>query len=163
MRAKWLWGFLVAAAVLLGGSLPGQTQTAPSRDIFLQTIGLLAGQGLVVGHENLNGIAARFDRRILKRDAALTALAAARRYVDMVLSTFNHRLMGQLAGEEKKDLSLLIGFYETQRSAIVALTDYVRSAGNRKKRLPFEEQQAKVAAIIRQISLPRAQPAPPAK
>jgi|GEM_PF-2322006 len=160
MRAHWLWGFLVAAAVLVGGSVPGQAQTAPSRDVFLQTIGLLAGQGLVIGHENLEGIAARFDKRSLNRDGALAALAAARHYVDLVLSAFNNHLMGQLAGEERKDLAMLIGFYETQRSAINTLADYIRSGGNKKKRLPFEEEQAKVVAIIRQISLPRAHPAP---
>jgi len=162
MRATWLWGVFVAAGLVFGGAVPGQAQKDPTRDIFLQTIGLLAGQGLVTGYENLEGIAARFDRRLLPRDRALEALAAARRYVDLVLSTFSNHLMGQLTGEEKKDLSLLIGFYETHREAIITLADYVRSGGNKKKRLPFEEKQAQVAAIIRQISLANSRPPEPA-
>jgi len=141
MRATWLWGVFVAAGLVFGGAVPGQAQKDPARDIFLQTIGLLAGQGLVTGYENLEGIAARFDRRLLPRDRALEALAAARRYVDLVLSAFSNHLMGQLTGEEKKDLSLLIGFYETHREAIITLADYVRSGGNKKKRLPSRKSR----------------------
>jgi hypothetical protein len=159
MRIPWLWGVVVAGMVL-GGILPAQAQKDATRDVFLQTIGLLAGQGLVIGHENLDGIAARFEKKLLPRDRALEALIAARRYTDLVLSAFADRLMGQLTEAEKKDLNLMIGFYETHRQAVNALADYIRSGGNAKKRLPFEEQQARVAAIIRQISPVGAQPGP---
>ena len=152
MRITWLWGTIVAAGLVLGGAVPSPAQKDPARDIFLQTIGLLAGQGLVAAHENLEGILVRFEKKLMPRDKALEALTATRRYVDLVLTDFSERLMGQLTGEEKKDLILLISFYETQRAAIVALTDYVRTGGP-KNRDAFEEQQGRVAAIIRQISL----------
>lgn len=155
MRIPWLWAVVAAGVLCVAGGAPAQTtpQKDTPRDVFLQTIGLLAGQGLVLGHESLNGIAARFDKRLLPKDHALAALTAARRYTDLVLAAFSERLMGHLSDAEKKDLQLMIGFYETQRQAINALADYIRSGGSAKKRLPFEEQQAKVAAIIRQISL----------
>jgi hypothetical protein len=153
MRGAWGLGLVVAAGLILGGPGRGLAQKDGTRDVFLQTIGLLAGQGLVVGHESLEGLAARFEKRQMPKDKALEALSAARRYAELVLSAFSNRLMGQLTDEEKKDLKLLIGFYETQRGAIVALTDYVR-LGGAKNREAFEEMQGRVAAIIRQITLP---------
>ncbi|MEL7641214.1 MAG: hypothetical protein AAGU21_16365 [Solidesulfovibrio sp.] len=124
----------------------------PSRDVFLQTIGMLAGQGLVLGHEALEGIHARYEKGILPRENAERALADQARYADWVLAAFKDRLMGRLAEQEKKDLALLIGFYEVQRQAVEALASYVR-AGGAKNRENFEAQQERVAAIIRQISL----------
>jgi hypothetical protein len=124
----------------------------PSRDVFLQTIGMLAGQGLVLGHEALEGIYVRYEKRALPRDAAERALADQARYADWVVAAFRDRLMGRLAEQEKKDLALLIGFYDVQRQAIEALAVYVRSGGA-KNREQFEAQQERVTAIIRQISL----------
>lgn len=120
--------------------------------MFLQTIGMLAGQGLVLGHEGLDGIFARYEKKLLPLEGAEQALRDAARYADLVLAAFKGRLMGQLSDQEKKDLALLIGFYEIQRQAIDALLVYVRSGGG-KNRENFESLQERVAAIVRQISL----------
>lgn len=157
MRRRWVGVICLAAGLLLGGTVQTRAQKDPTRDVFLQTIGMLAGQGLVVGHESLAGILARYDRKLLTRDKALETLVTCRRYTDLVLTTFSGRLMAQLSGEEKKDLTLLVGFYEAQRDAILALAEYVRTGGTAKKQA-FEENQARVAAIIRQISLTGAKP-----
>ncbi len=50
-----------------------------------------------------------------------------------------------------------MGFYEAQRDAILALAEYV-STGNASQKQAFEEQQTRVGAIIRQISLSAAKP-----
>jgi hypothetical protein len=153
MRMRWLGVIWLAAGLLvLGGAVPSRAQKDPTRDVFLQSIGLLAGQGLVLGHESLGGIMMRYDRKLLTRDKALATLIIIRRYTDLVLQDFSGRLMAQLTGEEKKDLTLLMGFYEDQRQAIVALAEYVR-VGGAANRQTFEENQTRVAAIIRQISL----------
>lgn len=155
MRAAWIGGVALAAAVLLGSARPGlaQKDAAAAKDVYLQTIGLLAGQGLVLGHENLESIAARYEKHQLPKDKALLALAVANRYAELVLATFSERLMGQLEAGAQQDLKLLIGYYEVQRGAIVALRDYVRSGGA-KNRQAFLEMQDRVAAVIRQIALP---------
>ena len=156
MRGTRVVGLLLAAGLLLGSPAQGLAQKAEAgRDVFLQTIGLLAGQGLVLGHENLEGIFGRYEKRQLPKDKALLELTVARRYVDLVLVAFTNRLMGQLAAQEQQDLKLLIGFYEVQREAIAALAEYVRLGGP-KQRQTFDEMQARVSAIIRQISLPPA-------
>jgi len=153
MQARRFCCAMLAAGVLLwAAAAPAQTKKNTSRDIFLQSIGMLAGQGLVLGHEALVGIAARFEARALPREQAEQALADAARYADLVVATFKGRLMGQLTPEEKRDLNLLIGFYGVQREAIAALAVYVRD-GEAKSREAFEANQERVAAIIRQISL----------
>jgi hypothetical protein len=134
-----------------------QSRKDPARDIMLQAIGMLAGQGLVLGHESLDGVFVRFENKLLARDKAEQFLADAARYADLVLGTFKSRLMGQLADQERKDLTLLMGFYEAERQAIEALAAYVRSGGG-KNRETFEKNQERVAAIIRQISLGPAAP-----
>lgn len=144
---------VVAAGLLLGGARLGLAQKEePARNVFLQTIGLLAGQGLVLGYTNLEGIAVRFEKHQLPKDKALVLLGAARRYTELTLASFSERLMPQLAEGERQDLKLLIGYYEIQRGAIVALTDFVRT-GAAKNRQAFEEMQSRVAAVIRQIAL----------
>ena len=60
--------------------------------------------------------------------------------------------MHQLGDQERKDLALLIGFYEAQRESIAALSAYVRDGGG-KNRESFEKNQERVAVIIHQISL----------
>lgn len=122
------------------------------REAMLQAIGMLAGQGLVLGHENLGGIFVRYENRLLPRDKAETVLGDMGRYVAIVLAAFRGRLMGQLTEQEKKDLELLIGFYEIQGQAVEALRAYVREGGG-KNREAFEGLQERVAAIVRQISL----------
>ncbi|EFL49487.1 conserved hypothetical protein [Solidesulfovibrio fructosivorans JJ]] len=131
---------------------PGQQTADPSRDVFLQTIGMLAGQGLALGHESLQGIVVRYEKRVLPREEALRRLAAEARYADLVLAAFKERLMTRLAPQEQKDLSLLIGYYEIQRQAIEALAVYVRSSGA-KNRQRFEELQKQVGEVLRRISL----------
>lgn len=131
---------------------PGHAGREASRDVFLQTIGMLAGQGLVLGHAGLDGIFVRYENRLLSKDQALAALGDATRYADLVLAAFRGRLMGELSDQEKKDLALLIGFYEIERQAGEALAAYVRSGGG-KNREAFEQLQERVAAIVRQISL----------
>ena len=127
------------------------------RDVFLQAIGMLAGQGLVLGHESLDGILVRYENKLLPKDKALASLGDAARYADLVLAAFRGRLMGELSDQEKKDLALLIGFYEIERQAIEALAAYVRSGGG-KNREAFGQLQERVAAIVRQISLGGGQP-----
>jgi hypothetical protein len=127
------------------------------REVFLQAIGMLAGQGLVLGHESLDGILVRYENKLLPKDKALASLGDAARYADLVLAAFRGRLMGELSEQEKTDLALLIGFYEIERQAIEALAAYVRSGGG-KNREAFEQLQERVAAIVRQISLGGGQP-----
>lgn len=129
-----------------------QARKDPARDILLQTIGMLAGQGLVLGHESLDGIFARVENKLLTREKAEGFLTDEARYADLVLATFKGRLMSQLGDQERKDLSLLIGFYEAQRESIAALSAYVRDGGG-KNRESFEKNQERVAVIIHQISL----------
>lgn len=151
---------VMAAGLLCGGAGIGRAQTTDAaRNVFLQTIGLLAGQGLVLGYTNLDGIAARFEKRQLPKNKALTLLEAARRYTELTLAAFSERLMPRLAEGERQDLKLLIGYYEIQRGAVVALTDFVRT-GAAKDRQAFEEMQHRVAAVIRQIALTPAGEAP---
>uniref|UniRef100_I2Q464 DUF2059 domain-containing protein n=1 Tax=Desulfovibrio sp. U5L TaxID=596152 RepID=I2Q464_9BACT len=175
---------LLGALLLLGAPVPGAAQgripappprlgTPPARsqpreaarepgrdagrDVFLQAIGMLAGQGLVLGHESLDGIFVRYENKLLPKDQALASLGDAARYADLVLAAFRGRLMGELSDQEKKDLALLIGFYEIERQAIEALAAYVRSGGG-KNREAFGQLQERVAAIVRQISLGGGQP-----
>jgi len=157
MRRQWVGVICLMVGLACGSAAPARAQKDPTRDVFLQTIGMLAGQGLVVGHESLGGILARYDRKLLTRDKALASLVVIRRYTDLVLSTFSGRLMAQLSEEEKKDLTLLVGFYEAQRDAILALAEYV-STGSAAKKQAFEESQTRVGAIIRQISLSAVKP-----
>ncbi len=151
MAAKRLLGLALAMALTLASGTALAQKEQP-RDVFLQAIGMLSGQGLVLGHENLEGIAARYDKKLLPKDKALEALTAMGNYADLVLATFKDQLMPQLSENEKKDLSLLIGFYDVQRASANALADYVRT-GSAESRKAFENFQAKVAAIIRQIRL----------
>jgi len=159
MRNRWVCLILAAGMFLWGARVCPAQQEAGSRNVFLQTIGLLAGQGLVLGYTNLEGIAARYEKHQLPKDKTLTLLAAAQRYTELTLSAFSDHLMGQLTEGEQKDLKLLIGYYETQRGAITALVDFVR-LGGAKHRQVFEEMQERIAAIIRQISLTHAAPEP---
>ncbi len=153
MLARRLCCAMLAAGFLLWAvAAPAQTKKSSSRDILLQSIGMLAGQGLVLGHEALAGIAARYEAKTLPREQAEQALADAARYAELVVATFKGRLMSQLSAEEKRDLALLIGFYEVQREAIASLAAYVRD-GEAKSRQRFEADQERVSAIIRQISL----------
>jgi len=147
------------AVLLLVLAVPGWGQTGPdpSRDEFLQTIGMLAGQGLVLGHESLEGIAARYEKKLMSREQALRALDDQTRYADWVLAAFKDRLMARLGAQEQKDLSLLIGFYETQREATQALAVYVRSGGVKNREL-FQNLQARVGEVIGRISLGGAAP-----
>ncbi len=150
-RIAWvlLAGMLCCCPAVAGAAQPAHD---PARDVFLRTIGMLAGQGIVLGHEALEGVLVRFEKGTLSREQAGRILADQARYADWVLTVFRTRLMSRLAEQEKKDLALLIGFYELERQAIGALTDYVKDGGAKKRRA-FEELQERVAAIIRQISL----------
>lgn len=127
----------------------GQDQ---GREVMLQTIGMLAGQGLVLGHEALAGVYVRYDKRLLSQEDAARAAADQLRYADWVLGVFKGRLMRELKEQERKDLALLIGFYEVERQAVQALAMYVKDGGA-KNREAFEALQERVAAVIRQISL----------
>ena len=131
----------------------GQDQ---GREVMLQTIGMLAGQGLVLGHEALSGVYVRYDKRLLSQEDAARAAADQLRYADWVLGVFKGRLMRELKDQERKDLTLLIGFYEVERQAAQALVIYVKDGGA-KNREAFEALQERVAAVIRQISLGGAQ------
>jgi hypothetical protein len=151
-RLRFLAPLVATACLVLAAAAWAQNDRDPSRDVFLQTIGMLAGQGLVLGHENLEGLCVRYDKRLLPRDQALSLLADAGRYTDWVLATFKERLMARLDTGEQQDLTLLIGFYELQHQAIEALAVYVRS-GSAKNRENFQNLQDKVAAVIGRISL----------
>jgi hypothetical protein len=131
----------------------GQDQ---GREVMLQTIGMLAGQGLVLGHEALSGVYVRYDKRLLSQEDAARAAVDQLRYADWVLGVFKGRLMRELRDQERKDLALLIGFYEVERQAAQALVTYVKEGGA-KNREAFEALQERVAAVIRQISLGGAQ------
>ena len=122
------------------------------REAMLQTIGLLAGQGLVLGHEALAGVYGRYEKRLLTREQAERAASDQMRYAEWVMTAFKDRLMRQLTEQERKDLGLLIGFYDVERQAAQALVAYVKDGGS-KNREAFEAAQERVAAIIRQISL----------
>lgn len=131
---------------------PATPRKDPGRDVMLQTIGMLAGQGLVFGHESLEGIFVRYENRLLAKEKAEAFLADFGRYAALVVSVFKKRLMGQLADQERKDLALLIGFYEAQAEAVSSLEAYVRNGGVA-NREAFRKNQERVAAIIHQISL----------
>ncbi|MFU2210851.1 hypothetical protein [Solidesulfovibrio sp. C21] len=152
LRPRYLAPLVAALLLVLAAPGWGQTDRDPSRDVFLQTIGMLAGQGLALGHESLQGIAVRYEKRLLPREETVRRLAGEARYADLVLAAFKERLMARLDPQEQKDLSLLIGFYEVQRQAIEALAVYVRSGGA-KNRQRFEELQKQVGEVIRRISL----------
>jgi hypothetical protein len=102
MWRQWVGVICLVVGLALGSAVPARAQKDPTRDVFLQTIGMLAGQGLVVGHESLGGIMARYDRKLLTRDKALASLVVIRRYTDLVLSTFSGRLMPSFPTKKKR-------------------------------------------------------------
>ena len=134
-----------------------QVKKDTARDVMLQTIGMLAGQGLVFGHESLEGLFVRYENRLVPKEAAAAFLTDAGRYAALVVTAFKTRLMGQLAEQERKDLGLLIGFYEAQAEAVASLAAYVRDGGGA-NREAFRKNQDRVGAIIHQISLGAATP-----
>ena len=146
-------GLLLGCCLLWAVAAKAQAQPAkdPSREAMLQTIGLLAGQGLTLGHEALAGLAARYDKGLLDRAAAGRILAEMGRYAELVQVVFKERLMGRLGPEEQRDLGLLIGFYQVEGEAVAALSAYVR--GEAASREAFDAALKRLAAIIRQISL----------
>ena len=97
MRNRWVCLILAAGMFLWGARVCPAQQEAGSRNVFLQTIGLLAGQGLVLGYTNLEGIAARYEKHQLPKDKTLTLLAAAQRYTELTLSAFSDHLMKSAA------------------------------------------------------------------
>ena len=73
-----------------------------SREAMLHTIGMLAGQGLLLGHEALAGLAARYDKRLATREAVGQTLADMGRYAELVQAAFKERLMNRLGPEERR-------------------------------------------------------------
>ena len=144
-------GLLPVLCLLWAVAAQAQPGKDASREAMLQTIGLLAGQGLVLGHEALTGLAARYDKRLVDRETAGRTLAEMGRYAELVQAVFKERLMGRLGSEERRDLGLLIGFYQIEGEAVAALAAYVR--GEAKTREAFDAALERLAAIIRQISL----------
>ena len=145
----------VLALSLLWSATTALAQPPPakdaSREAMLHTIGMLAGQGLLLGHEALAGLAARYDKRLATREAVGQTLADMGRYAELVQAAFKDRLMNRLGPEERRDLGLLIGFYQVEGEAVAALAAYVR--GETKSRDAFDAALERLAAIIRQISL----------
>lgn len=148
---RHMCGWVLAMSLLWPAAATAQPARDPSREVFLQTIGMLAGQGLVLGHEALAGLAARYDKRLVTREAAGKTLADMGRYAELVRAAFKDRLMGRLGPEERRDLGLLIGFYQVEGEAVAALAAYVR--GEAKSREAFDAALERLSAIIRQISL----------
>lgn len=146
-----LWAGLLVAGLLWPAVVSAQPARDASREAMLQTIGMLAGQGLVLGHEALVGLAARSDKRLVSREKAEQTLADMARYADLVLLVFKDRLMGRLGPEERRDLGQLIGYYQVEREAVAALAAYVR--GEAKNREAFDASLERLAGIIRQIRL----------
>lgn len=151
-RLRFFVPLVAACCLVLASRGWAQSEPDPSRDVMLQTVGMLAGQGLVLGYESLEGLYVRYEKRAIPRDKAQLALAAIARYADLVLATFKDRLMVRLNAQEQKDMALLIGFYELQRQAIEALSVYIRSGGT-KNRENFQSLQERMAAVIQRISL----------
>ncbi|MHC1791683.1 hypothetical protein [Solidesulfovibrio sp.] len=151
-----LWAGLLVVGLLWPGAVSAQPAKDPSREAMLQTIGMLAGQGLVLGHEALVGLAARHDKRLVRREEALQTLADMARYTELVLAVFTDRLMGRLAPDERRDLGQLIGYYRIEGEAVAALAAFV--GGEVQSREAFDASLGRLAAIIRQISLGRSAP-----
>lgn len=129
---------------------PGVAQD-PGREVMLQTIGMLAGQGLWLGREALAGLAGRAEKRLVDREQAGRSLADMTRYIDVTLAVFKDRLMGRLAPEERRDLTLLIGYYETFREAATSLAAYL--GGEAGGRAAYETAMERLGAALNQISL----------
>ena len=151
--ARSVCGLALLGILLWAAAAPAQPQPAkdPSREAMLQTIGMLAGQGLVLSHEALSGLAAQYEKRLTTREAAGQTLAEMARYAEFVQVAFKDRLMSRLGPEERRDLGLLIGFYQVEGEAVAALAAYVR--GETKSRDAFDAALARLTAIIRQINL----------
>jgi len=129
----------------------GPAGTDPGREVMLQTVGMLAGQGLWLGREALAGLAGRAEKRLIDREQAGRALADMTRYIDVTLAVFKDRLMGRLAPEERRDLTLLIGYYETFREAAASLAAYL--GGEAGGRALYEAAMERLGATLNQISL----------
>ena len=123
----------------------------PGREVMLQTIGMLAGQGLWLGREALAGLAGRAEKRLVDREQAGRSLADMTRYIDVTLAVFKDRLMGRLAPEERRDLTLLISYYETFREAAASLAAYL--GGEAGGRAAYETAMERLGAALNQISL----------
>lgn len=155
---------VLAASRMSVGPVPGPRPAAsgvgsaaqtpaqdPGREVMLQTIGMLAGQGLWLGREALAGLAGRAEKRLIDREQAGRALADMTRYIDVTLAVFKDRLMGRLAPEERRDLTLLIGYYETFREAAASLAAYL--GGEAGGRAAYETAMERLGAALNQISL----------
>jgi hypothetical protein len=151
-----LWAGLLVAGLLWPWAVSAQPARDPARETMLQTIGLLAGQGLVLGHEALAGLAARAEKGLVSREQAGQVLADMGRYTELVLTVFKDRLMGRLGPDERRDLGQLIGYYQVEGEAVAALAAYVR--GEAKNRAAFDASLERLSAIIRQISLGQGAP-----
>jgi hypothetical protein len=123
----------------------------PGREALLQTIGLLAGQGLWLGHETLAGLLARFEKRLVSREQAAQILADLGRYAALTQAVFKDRLLARLSTEERRDLGLLIGYYGALQEAASALAAYVAGQGG--TRAGFDAAMERLGSIVRQISL----------
>ncbi|KHK01130.1 hypothetical protein [Desulfovibrio sp. TomC] len=154
--ARRFAGLVVVLCLLTASAALGQTAKDPSREAMLQTIGMLAGQGLVLGHEALAGVAARYEKGLISREQAGQVLADMGRYAELVMGVFKDRLMGRLGPEERRDLGLLIGFYGVERETVAALAAVV--SGEAKNRAAFEASMERLSGIIRQISLGQGTP-----
>ena len=130
---------------------PSASVQEPGREVMLQTIGMLAGQGLWLGREALAGLAGRAEKRLVDREQAGRSLADMTRYIDVTLAVFKDRLMGRLAPEERRDLTLLIGYYEAFREAAASLAAYL--GGEAGGRAAYETAMERLGAALNQISL----------
>lgn len=130
---------------------PPATAQDPGREVMLQTIGMLAGQGLWLGREALAGLAGRAEKRLVDREQAGRSLADMTRYIDVTLAVFKDRLMGRLAPEERRDLTLLIGYYGAFREAATSLAAYL--GGEAGGRAAYEAAMERLGAALNQISL----------
>ena len=151
--ARWSGGLALVLSLAWTAAALAQPTPAKdaSREAMLQAIGMLAGQGLLLGHEALAGLAARYDKRLATREAVGQTLADMGRYAELVQAAFKDRLMNRLGPEERRDLGLLIGFYQIEGEAVAALAAYVR--GETKSRDAVDAALERLAAIVRQISL----------
>ncbi|OLN24748.1 hypothetical protein DVDV_3957 [Desulfovibrio sp. DV] len=154
--ARRLLGLVVAVSLVASSAALAQTARDPGREAMLQTIGMLAGQGLVLGHEALAGLAARYEKGLVSREQAGRVLADMGRYAELVAGVFKDRLMGRLGPEERRDLGQLIGFYEVERECVAALAAFV--GGEAKNRAAFDASMERLSGIIRQISLGQGAP-----
>lgn len=129
----------------------GAAKTAGRDDAYLRSIGLLAGQGLVLAHATVGDLAAMAEKGLAAPRELISRLEACHGYIGLVLADFRDGLTPVLGPEAREDLRMLTAMYEGVGSEIEFLLASF-TTGDAKSLSSYSEARARMDAMLKQIA-----------